>query len=86
MILCTAGGYLMVIHNLQFSTLSQDLSGFKPNMYRLMQISQTPISIATSFSHLFASRRNRVELIADWPYGNQAEVISALQVKRTALC
>ena len=86
MILCTAGGYLMIIHNLDFASLSQDLSGFKPNMYRLMQISQTPISIATSFSHLFASKRNRVELISDWPDGNEAEVISALQVHPSGWC
>jgi len=43
-----------------------------------MQISQTQISMATSFSHLFTSKRNRIELISDFP--NDAEVISALQV------
>lgn len=43
-----------------------------------MQISQTQISMATSFSHLFSSKRNRIELISDFP--NDAEVISALQV------
>ena len=80
MILCTAGGYIMVVHNLDLATLSQDLAGFKPNMYRLMQISQTPISVATSFSHLFSAKRNRIELISDWPAGDDAEVVSALQV------
>jgi WD repeat-containing protein 32 len=60
MVLSTAGGYIMVIHNLDFATLNQDLAGFKPNMYRLMQISQTPISLATDFSHLFTSKRNRI--------------------------
>ena len=84
MILCTAGGYIMVVHNLDFSTLNQDLAGFKPNVYRLMQISQTPI--ATSFSHLFTSKRNRIELISDWPDGNEAEVISALQVHPYGWC
>ena len=44
--------------------------------YRLMQISQTHISLATSFSHLFSSKRNRIELISDWPEENEAEVIS----------
>ena len=43
-----------------------------------MQISQTQISMATSFSHLFTSKQNRIELISDFP--NDAEVISALQV------
>jgi len=80
MILCTAGGYIMIIHNLDFSTLNQDLAGFKPNMYRLMQISQTPISLATNFTHLFTAKRNRIELISDWPEGDDAEVVSALQI------
>lgn len=86
MVLCTAGGYIMVIHNLDLTMLSQDLCGFKPNMYRLMQISQTPISLATNFSHLFTSKRNRVELISDWPAGNEAEVISALHVHPLGWC
>ncbi len=86
MVLCTAGGYIMIIHNLDFSTLNQDLAGFKPNMYRLMQISQTPISLATNFSHLFTSKRNRIELISDWPAGNEAEVISSLHVHPHGWC
>ncbi|XP_032783070.2 DDB1- and CUL4-associated factor 10 [Daphnia magna] len=86
MILCTAGGYIMIIHNLDFATLNQDLAGFKPNMYRLMQISQTPISLATNFSHLFRSKRNRIELISDWPAGNEAEVISSLHVHPQGWC
>lgn len=29
MILCTSGGYLMIIHDLDLNTLAQDLAGFK---------------------------------------------------------
>ena len=43
LVIATAGGYLMVVHNLDLGTLSSDLQGFKPNMYRLMQMSQQPI-------------------------------------------
>lgn len=86
MVLSTAGGYIMVIHNLDLTTLNQDLAGFKPNMYRLMQISQTPISLATDFSHLFTSKRNRIELISDWPVGNEAEVVSSLHVHPQGWC
>ena len=39
LVIATAGGYLMVVHNLDLETLSEDLSGFKPNFYRLMQMS-----------------------------------------------
>ena len=43
LIIATAGGYLMVVHDLDLNSLSNDLHGFKPNMYRLMQMSQKPI-------------------------------------------
>ncbi len=43
LIVATAGGYLMVVHNLDLGMLHADLAGFKPNMYRLMQMSQQPI-------------------------------------------
>ena len=33
MIICTTGGYLIVIHNLDLNTLSQDLDGFKVNTF-----------------------------------------------------
>ena len=32
-------GYLVVIHDLDLISMCEDLAGFKPNMYRLMQLS-----------------------------------------------
>ena len=64
--------------------LGEDLKGFKPNMYRLMQRSQTPLKIALSYNHVFEQERNRVEFITDWPQGNEANIISSLQVYTTA--
>ncbi|XP_015517052.1 DDB1- and CUL4-associated factor 10 homolog [Neodiprion pinetum] len=88
MLICTTSGYLIIIHNLQLSTLSQDLAGFKPNMYRLMQLSQTTIPVAASFTHLFSHSRshNRVEFLTDFPVGDDAEVISSLQVHPQGWC
>ncbi|EZA55512.1 DDB1- and CUL4-associated factor 10 [Ooceraea biroi] len=88
MLICTTSGYLIIIHNLKLSTLSQDLAGFKPNMYRLMQLSQTTIPVAASFTHLFAHTRthNRVEFLTDFPVGDDAEVISSLQVHPQGWC
>ncbi|XP_020281706.1 DDB1- and CUL4-associated factor 10 [Pseudomyrmex gracilis] len=88
MLICTTSGYLIVIHNLKLSTLSQDLQGFKPNMYRLMQLSQTTIPVAARFTHLFAHTRahNRVEFLTDFPIGDDAEVISSLQVHPQGWC
>lgn len=50
-------------------------------MYRLMQMSNQLIPIAAMYDHLFDSNRkeNRVEFVSDFPEGNDAEVVSALQ-------
>lgn len=88
MIMCTTGGYLILIHNLDLRTLAQDLDGFKPNMYRLMQLSQTTIPVAASFTHLFSKKRkkNRIEFLTDFPEGDDAEVVSSLQVHPQGWC
>ncbi|KAK2709253.1 DDB1- and CUL4-associated factor 10-like [Artemia franciscana] len=86
MVLCTTNGYLMIVHDLDLKQMAEDLAGFKPNMYRLMQISQTPIPFAMTSSHLFTAKRNRVELITDFPVGNDAEVISSLQIHPHGWC
>ncbi|XP_057329791.1 DDB1- and CUL4-associated factor 10 [Microplitis mediator] len=84
----TTSGYLIIIHNLRLSTLAQDLDGFKPNVYRLMQVSQTTLPVAASYTHLFSQSRkyNRVEFITDFPQGNDAEFISSLQVHPQGWC
>lgn len=88
MIICTTSGYLIIIHDLQLSTLEKDLDGFKPNMYRLMQLSQTTIPVAANFTSLFSQTRkhNRVEFLTDFPAGDDAEVISSLQVHPQGWC
>ncbi|XP_047994468.1 DDB1- and CUL4-associated factor 10 homolog [Leguminivora glycinivorella] len=82
MVMCTTRGLLVIVHNLNLTTLAQDLHGFKPNMYRLMQMSNQLIPIAAQYDHLFDSKRsqNRIEFISDFPEGNDAEVVSALQI------
>ncbi|XP_014284722.1 DDB1- and CUL4-associated factor 10 homolog [Halyomorpha halys] len=88
MIICTTGGYLILIHNLDLRTLAKDLDGFKPNMYRLMQLSQTTIPVAANFTHLFSKKRkkNRIEFLTDFPEGDDAEVVSSLQVHPQGWC
>ena len=51
-------------------------------MYRLMQLSQTTIPVAANFTHLFSNQRkkNRIEFLTDFPDGDDAEVVSSLQV------
>ncbi|CAG0888513.1 unnamed protein product, partial [Darwinula stevensoni] len=87
MILCTKGGYMMVIHNLSLPHMATDLVGFKPNLYRVMQLTgQSWIPMASAYSHLFNAKRNRVEIISDFPHRDDAEVISSLQVHPQGWC
>lgn len=86
MVISTTGGYLMVIHDLDLHTLSQDLQGFKPNMYHLIQMGTASAALGGVHDHLFTAKRNRVELISDFPCGNDAEVISSLQVHPHGWC
>lgn len=37
MIICTVEGYIMVIHDLDLTTLKEDLYDFQSDLYRLMQ-------------------------------------------------
>ena len=33
------------------------------------------------YNHVFEQEKNRVEFLADWPTGNDANIISSLQVR-----
>nr|CAD7590121.1 unnamed protein product [Timema genevievae] len=59
-----------------------------PNMYRLMQLSQTTIPVAAEYTHLFSNERrsNRVEFVTDFPQGDDAEVVSSLQIHPQGWC
>ncbi|KAJ6637117.1 Pre-mRNA-processing factor 39 [Pseudolycoriella hygida] len=76
LVICTTGGYLIIVHNLDLQMLARDLHGFRPNIHRLMQLGRQLIPYAASFKHLFSKsvQRNRVELISDFPCDNDAEI------------
>ncbi|WAR22555.1 DCA10-like protein [Mya arenaria] len=65
LIISTHEGYIIIIHDLDLSTLGEDLKGFKPNMYRLMQRSQTPLKIGLQYNHVFEQDRNRWTCVHD---------------------
>lgn len=47
-----------------------------------MQVRRQYLPVALKYDHLFSKNQksNRVELVSDFPKGNDAEVISSLQV------
>lgn len=80
LIIATTTGFLMVIHDVDLKTMFNDLKAFRPNLYRLMQLSDQTFPAATMYNYLFAPsrKRNRIEFIDDFP--NDAEVISSIQI------
>ncbi|KAK3610448.1 hypothetical protein CHS0354_016626 [Potamilus streckersoni] len=86
LLISTHEGYMIIIRNLNLLTLAEDLKGFKPSMYRLMQRSQTPLRMDLMYNHVFEQKRNRVEFLSDWPTGNDANIISSLQVHPQGWC
>lgn len=87
MVICTTGGYLVVIHDLDLHTLAHDLRGFKlPKMYRWRASERAAYHAGDCSGHHFTARRNRVELICDFPSENDAEIISSLQVHPHGWC
>lgn len=49
-----------------------------------MQVRRQYLPIASKYDYLFnkTQKTNRVELVSDFPRGNDAEVISSLQVRK----
>ncbi|KAH8383139.1 hypothetical protein KR009_007065 [Drosophila setifemur] len=88
LVLCTSGGYIMIIHHLDLTTLHKDLCGFRPGIYRLMQLGEQYIPQAAKYDHVFSKRqkKNRVELVTDFPEQNDAEMIMALQIHPHCRC
>lgn len=80
MVISTGKGCLLVIHDIDLDTMAQDLAGFKPNMYREMQITGRYHELALNHTKLFHAKKNRVEIISDFADGNDAELISSLRI------
>lgn len=81
MILCTSEGYLMIVHDLDLAHLEYDLKGFQSDLYRLMQKGHSSgFDFGSWLNRLFTAKRNRVELISDFPSENEAHSITSLDV------
>ena len=48
--------------------------------FPLLQISRKRMPLHLPFGQLFTAKRNRVEFVCDFPEGDDAEVISSLQL------
>ena len=71
----------MVVHDLDLLHLENDLKGFQSDLYRLMQKGHSSgFDFGSWLNPLFTAKRNRVELISDFPIENEAHSITSLDV------
>lgn len=81
MIIATSEGYVMIIHDLKLEHLEKDLHGFQSDLYRLMQKGHScNLDFGSWFNPLFVAKRNRIELISDFPANNESNSIFSLDV------
>jgi len=80
MVISTQGGYFIMVHNLDLDTLKEDMHGFKPHLYRIMQVLKVPVNNAMEFNYMFTRSKNRVEYFGDFPDDHTADSISSVEV------
>jgi len=81
LIISTKDGYLLVIHDLDLNHLARDLFGFNPtHYYELQHGIRPPKPTDDLFQDLFVARRNRVEIIDDFPMDEEPNMVPSLEV------
>uniref|UniRef100_A0A182QIK5 Uncharacterized protein n=1 Tax=Anopheles farauti TaxID=69004 RepID=A0A182QIK5_9DIPT len=82
LVLCTSSGYLMLVHDLNLSTIAGDLVNVRPTIHRLnlMRKQRNPATVG------HRRKRNRIEIVTDFPPGDSAEMISALTIHPQGWC
>lgn len=87
MILSTSLGYYVIIHDLDLSTLTTDLENFVSDDYYLLLQEKDPKELLDHRSnHVFHQKRNRVELVMDFPPESFPWCISSLVVHPQGWC
>jgi len=81
LIMSTSDGYLMVVHNLDLTRLARDLFGFIPRHYYMCRHGyETDFPEEDEFRKYFTAKRNRVEIIDDFPMNDEPNMIPSLEV------
>ncbi|KAK7863787.1 hypothetical protein R5R35_005403 [Gryllus longicercus] len=80
MIISTGRGFIMIVHDLDLNTL--DLDDFELDLFGLTFLDQADISRFLNWNHFLSPRRrrNRVEIVADYPDVRGINVISSLEI------
>jgi len=82
LIISTTDGYMIVIHDLNLDRITKDLFGFVPSnhLIPLRGIATLDPPGEDPFEYLFTAKRNRVEIITDFPMDDEPSMIPSLEV------
>ena len=81
MIVCTGDGFLVIIHDLNLDTMEADLRGFQIELYYMMQDGyHYGYDFGSWFNHLFTAKRNRIEIISDFPPDQDVKSLTSIDV------
>uniref|UniRef100_A0A915L228 Uncharacterized protein n=1 Tax=Romanomermis culicivorax TaxID=13658 RepID=A0A915L228_ROMCU len=86
LIMSTQWGYILVVHDFDLKTCGEDLKDFKPNLYWLMIKSGSKFMNSDGRLHYFESKKNKAELILDFPDQNDPDNITSLAVHPHSWC
>ena len=88
LVMSTDVGFYIVIHDLDLTTLNSDLQGFKPMDYydALTDENEENQMQENSFNRVFHAKRNRVELVMDFPPDSYPWSISSLVIHPQGWC
>ncbi|XP_070540187.1 DDB1- and CUL4-associated factor 10-like [Ptychodera flava] len=89
LIVSNTAGFIVIVHDLDLSTLDVDLRGFDPvEYYQLMVHDKTEqlTDYCNEHADFFTSEKNRVEIVTEFPERIQVFCISSLQIHPQGWC
>ncbi|XP_077992638.1 DDB1- and CUL4-associated factor 10-like [Glandiceps talaboti] len=89
MIVSNTAGFIVIVHDLDLSTLDLDLRGFDPVEYYQLLVQKKSEQLAdycSEYADYFTARKNRVEIVTEFPDGIQVFCISSLQIHPQGWC
>nr|XP_002737209.1 PREDICTED: DDB1- and CUL4-associated factor 10-like [Saccoglossus kowalevskii] len=89
LIISNSAGFIVIVHDLDLSTLDRDLHGVDPIEYYQLWVDSKNKELEDyyrEYSRYFGARKNRVEIVTEFPLQSQVFNISSLQIHPYGWC